>query len=458
MKFIAINCVDPSLIFEVATEPAFDLPAYGSTGNESFTWLGTTLCLNAVSVDLSVQYPQGTWGLYNDITCEILPESWNGEPVYQFSITETQHSIPGLIINYYILFNSIDDQWEVWDGFDRVTGPFCVDCCDDIDRPYLIINDTRPVTDIGVEWVSTNPDTEICDDTNSLQGIRESFYCPIEYSREFTDCWEFIEDTEPLPVLNPENSIILENITFFEDCEDCLGIRNTPPCIKLTNCLTDGVTIVSYSDILNSYVGKVLKLSVSLNNSLVEICYKVSYSPTCPGIPVLLPGTIVDCFQTCEKCLNTCECSKAKNNASFPKRLSYIDCRGLLKETTEVIAPGTYSLKYCVNQWADQHAVDILKFGACEENKCPEVVQPQKFIAPGYNTNTCTPEHYEKIVCKYSELKYIETMNKRYGLNLTCSDEDLTLATIKYQLLQMQILKDPRYNCVENNLCNNCNC
>jgi hypothetical protein len=49
-------------------------------------------------------------------------------------------------------------------------------------------------------------------------------------------------------------------------------------------------------------------------------------------------------------------------------------------------------------------------------------------------------------------------MSKRYGLNLKCSDEDITVATIKFELLQMQILNDSEFECAENNPCNNCDC
>jgi hypothetical protein len=462
MKFIAQNCTDPDLLFEVSVNEEFDLVAYGSTGLTSFAWSINTLCLNLVEVNLSTEYPEGTWGLYDNITCELTGEFWAGAPVFKFQITEIHHNVPGLVLEYYILLNIVSSEWEAWENFDPITGPSCSTCCDSVDRPFLILNNTIPVTDnpLGISWVSTLPDPLICSELNSLRGIRNSFICEVEKTQEFTDCWKFIPFQEGIPVLNLSASILLNNedITFYEDCEDCLEIKNEPPCIKLTNCLTGEETIISFSESLNSYVGKVIKLSVPLNGTFVEYCYTVSLSETCPEEPTLLPGTFIDCFQTCEKCLPKCLCTKALNSSTLTKRLSYLDCEGILQQTSEEVLPGNYSLKYCVSQWADPDVQNILEFGECIDGNCPEIIQPKKFIAPGYDTPLCTPNHYEKIVCQFAKLKYNEVMSKRYGLNLNCDDTELLTATIKFQLLQMQILEDPEFNCDQNSSCNNCDC
>lgn len=463
MKFIAENCVDSSLVFELSTVDEFDVVSFGSLGLSSFLWTTTTLCLNVVDVNLSAEYPQGTWGLYNNITCQIV-STYNGQPVFKFQITEAQHNIPGLVLEYYILFNLTANQWEAWENFDSITGPSCPSCCDEIDRPYLYLsmNSATPVTDFtqGIEWLSTGPDPERCVEPNPLRGIRDSFFCEQSFTQEFTDCWKFIPFIQGIPTLNPSASILIEtsSITFYEDCLDCLEIKNDPPCIKLTDCITGEETIISYSETYEAYVGKVIKLSVPFNNTFIEACYLVDYSDECPEDPVLLPGTFVACFETCEACLPKCVCTRAVNNASFSKQLSYIDCNNELQQTVENVQSGKSSLKYCVTQWADVDVSEVLNFGECIEQRCPEIIHPKKFIAPGYDTPACTPAKYEKIVCKYSELKYTETMSKRYGLNIHCNDEDTISATIKFKLLQMQILEDPNYKCVVNKHHNNCNC
>jgi hypothetical protein len=171
-----------------------------------------------------------------------------------------------------------------------------------------------------------------------------------------------------------------------------------------------------------------------------------------------LPGTFIDCFTSCEKCLPKCACSKGFNSGTVSKKLTYLDCNYQIKETTENVAPGKYSKKYCVLQWLDTDVTQPLIFGDCVDNKCPEVVQPKKFVAPGYDTPVCTPSHYEKIVCSYAENKYVQTMSKRYGLNIACNDDDQMLPEIRFELLQMQILQDPDYECKGNTKPDNCNC
>ena len=461
MKFIAENCVDPDLRFEVSTPEPFDLDPvpYGSLGTELFSWVSNTICLNFVEVDLSSEYPSGTWGVYSGITCEVTGFLWAGFTVFKFEITEAQHSIPGLIIEYYIVYNGATTEWEMWEDFDPITGPSCPSCCDGVDRPYLIINSSSPITNLPLTaWTSTLPDPLICTDYNPLLGVRDSFACEVPLEKSFIDCWKFIPFEEGIPVLNPNASILIQNedITFYEDCEDCLEIKNEPPCIKLTDCITGEETIISFSETLESYVGKVIKLSIPFNGTFIEACYTVSYSLDCPEEPTLLPGTFIACFETCETCLPKCICTRALNSGESNQQLSYIDCDGELQQTTEDVVPGKYSLKYCVTQWADVDVQKTLEFGECINEECPVVIQPKKFIAPGYDTPVCTPSYYEKIVCKYSEIKYVETVSKRYGLDIKCDDEDSTTAIIKFELLQMQILNDPDYDCQINTCPSNC--
>jgi hypothetical protein len=460
MKFIGINCENPSLVLEFDSELEFILPIVGSTGNTSFIVNTNTICINSIDVDYSTQYPQGTWGTYSNIVTEILPgEVYNGAPVFTFSFTESDHNIPGLIINLYILYNDIEQRWELWEGFDPITGPFCITCCDGVDRPFLYTTENSPVTGPNNIWISTSPDNSICEETNAVAGMRIVIFCKQEVTVNFSDCWTFVQDPpENFPITNFLDSINLTDITFYEDCEDCLGIKNTPPCIRLTNCFTNESILVSYTEELNSYVGKTIKVATVLNGYTIDVCYTVSYSDVCPENPTLLSGTIVDCFTNCEKCLPKCICSKGLNSGTVSKKLTYLDCNYQIKETTENVAPGKYSKKYCVLQWLDTDVTQPLIFGDCIDNKCPEVVQPKKFVAPGYDTPVCTPSHYEKIVCSYAENKYVQTMSKRYGLNVACNDDDQILPEIRFELLQMQILQDPDYECKGNTKPDNCNC
>lgn len=223
--------------------------------------------------------------------------------------------------------------------------------------------------------------------------------------------------------------------------------------IRLTNCVTENTFLVPYTEVLNDYIGRTIRV---LSSSGAIVCYTVSESTTCTGVQEF-DGEIIGCFSKCENCVQECKCTRAKNSGEVSKYLQYIDCDGEIQTTVELVGVGKYSKKYCVLQWLDEdvNEEDILEFGNCEDNECPIVPVPKAFVAPGYNTLLCSTEAYERIVCKYSEYKYKEILSKRYGISNCCEDEEL-LADIRFELLQLEILRDPDYECFSNN--GDCGC
>lgn len=254
---------------------------------------------------------------------------------------------------------------------------------------------------------------------------------------DYNNCWS-IESSADCNDLTPT----IEITTSYESCESCAAVE-VPPCFKLIDCNTEEELIYS-GDLLEQYINKVIQVDI---DGIIR-CFTVEIT-TCTeeSLESLFENIVLDCFTECEKCLPECTCTRAKNLAGEPRKLSYIDCNGDQKETDEVIGANKLSKKYCVQYWTSQD-IEVINFGDCVDNSCPEIPLPKRVVTPGYNTPICTPAQYERIVCIYAEIKYKEVLSKRYGIEDCCDDESLT-NDIKHELIHLQMLEDPEYVCVK---------
>jgi hypothetical protein len=103
----------------------------------------------------------------------------------------------------------------------------------------------------------------------------------------------------------------------------------------------------------------------------------------------------------------------------------------------------------------DSPASDFLEtdyfetFGECQHGVCPPRTFPNKrVVTPGYNTPICTPEKYDMITCSFADVMYKIVLEKRYGITNCCPEEDQKWI-IKKELIDLQALKDPDYECSE---------
>jgi hypothetical protein len=104
-------------------------------------------------------------------------------------------------------------------------------------------------------------------------------------------------------------------------------------------------------------------------------------------------------------------------------------------------------------------------FGECKNGVCPPpVFKNNRTVRPGYNTPICTPAKYDEITCRFADILYKIALEKRYGITNCCPEED-DKWLIKKELIDLQALKDPNYNCPEcicschsGNTCSTCNC
>jgi hypothetical protein len=99
-------------------------------------------------------------------------------------------------------------------------------------------------------------------------------------------------------------------------------------------------------------------------------------------------------------------------------------------------------------------------FGECQHGVCPPRTFPNKrVITPGYNTPICTPEKYDMITCNFADVMYKIVLEKRYGITNCCPEDDHKWM-VKKELIDLQALKDPDYECSEcgcnDHLSNNC--
>jgi len=104
-------------------------------------------------------------------------------------------------------------------------------------------------------------------------------------------------------------------------------------------------------------------------------------------------------------------------------------------------------------------------FGKCQNGVCPPpVFKNNRTVRPGYNTPICTPDKYDEITCRFADILYKIALEKRYGITNCCPEED-DKWLIKKELIELQALKDPNYNCPDcicscnsGNTCSTCNC
>lgn len=263
---------------------------------------------------------------------------------------------------------------------------------------------------------------------------------------DFDNCWT-LELTEC-----PDREVVEYAVTnTFQSCEDC-RILEVPPCYVLTDCITQVETIYS-GTLLSNYVGKTIQ--VVINDEV--FCYSVTEAEECPEVtPPVFSLTIADCLDTCEECLPKCICSSAVNGSETAVALRYIGCDGL-EAFTEVVQPGARSERTCMIGFADANATDIYQLGTCTDGQCPSIPKPARKVKPGYDSPVCSAEKYEKIVCRYAELMYKHVLQSRYGISDCCDEDDLVKREIEFDLLMLDVLNDPDYECTETNSnCGSC--
>lgn len=234
-------------------------------------------------------------------------------------------------------------------------------------------------------------------------------------------------------------------VVFKNDYPDC--IQCALPRYKLLDC--EGIRPDIYTTTnLSAYLSSIVKLTF-----YPETCWSVETTTVNSSDDLVI---IASEFSTCDECtINTvCFCSAITNNSTTTQIFQFEDCDNNIQSIT--INANTLSREYCVLKWIYPVGWTLPKIytnnGACIDGKCPLGV-PFKSIRPGYNSPACSEQYYEKIACRYADILYKDVISKRYGIAPACEQDDIYKLHIKFQLLEMQAINNPDYECNTSSSC-----
>jgi hypothetical protein len=261
----------------------------------------------------------------------------------------------------------------------------------------------------------------------------------------------FVEQINIIPPT--DTPIVVEFV--FDDCIACKKVY-----YRLQDCFDQTNVIYTTTD-LSLYLNEVIKIKGCDN------CWQVTETRT---FTTLENVEVVQDFLTCEDCYvdAPCICTKITNLTLTTQTISYIDCED--NEVDLTLSVNETSDKICAKRWIlpNLPTGQFLyqeTFGECQQGVCPQpVFKNNRTVRPGYNTPICTPAKYDEITCKFADILYKIALEKRYGITNCCPEDD-DKWLIKKELIDLQALKDPNYDCKECtcgcnpvNACSTCNC
>lgn len=272
------------------------------------------------------------------------------------------------------------------------------------------------------------------------------------------DCGCYL--VEQINIVPPTDTPIVVDF-IFDDCDACQSVY-----YKLQDCFNPLNIIYTRTD-LSLYVEDVIKIKNCDN------CWQVTETRT---FTTLESVELVQDFLTCEDCYvdAPCICTIVTNLTATTQTISYIDCEN--EEVDITLLVNETSAKVCAKRWIlpdlpDGQFLYQETFGECKFNICPQpTFKNNRTVRPGYNTPICTAAKYDEITCRFADIIYKIALEKRYGITNCCPDDDDKWVSRK-ELIDLQALKDPNYDCKEcecsctsgnrcgsGNTCTTCNC
>ena len=386
----------------------------------------------------SLVYPQGSQGLPNTYIITAIGDCVDGEcPAPCFELTDcaglldpiyttAQSLSPYATLGQTVIIQGYNNCWEVTS---------IVDCDCAIDVVVTQVYADCPTCTAGPNYILTN-----CDDLGTIIYTSDdlSAYVDqvVELSPDCPGCW--IVDVFPNAI---PSDVPITITNAFDDCEACKTIY-----YKLEDCLNIEADIITSTD-LSLLVGSIITLEWC-----PTICWTVSVSATSANAGIL--GDVADEFIACSDCLTSfpCVCSRVTNHSNASIIYSYLDCEGIVQTIT--VPAGEKSDRICMAYWLSSYPTDYVEyFGRCIEPtqrlspyECPPQIYPKRIIRPGYVTPICSTEKYERITCKSAEVLYKSVLELRYGISNCCPEED-DKWLIRKQLIDLQALRDPLYEC-----------
>jgi hypothetical protein len=358
--------------------------------------------------------------------CFIL-EDCNGilDPIYATKPSLSPFAILGQVV---VLENYPGTCWEVTDTAE-------CDCA--IDVVVLQSYEDCPTCLNAPKYKLTN-----CDDETLIVYTStdlSAYLGQVIIRLDCPGCW-YIEEIEDIPSDVP----ITVDVAYI-DCIECAR-----DYYLLTDCTGYKDPIITYTD-LSQYVGSVIKIKYC-----PETCWTVTTTLLSTNAGIVIPDVE---YEDCEECLLTfpCICTTVRNDSTTSKEYEYYDCE--LGIETFTLVSGETSDRFCMRVWGEYYPETdfIVTFGNCSETtpniwNCPPIVYPRRSVQPGYNTPACTIAKYEKISCRSADVYYKQVLYLRYGIS-DCCPEDNDKWLIKKELIDLDALRDPDYECTVVNPC-----
>lgn len=221
----------------------------------------------------------------------------------------------------------------------------------------------------------------------------------------------------------------------YEDCAEC-----TAQHYILRDCTRQLPDFVTTTD-LSEQVGSVIVIS-----TCPETCWEVEETDiTVVDGPISPVGQYEDCPE-CLRNLFPVNCFEFSLTGEYPEANVTVWLPDGTEQSIDLNDKTLASIKGCYLTWIAKDGIVTKEFGLCVDNECPLPPRPKRKVTPGYDTPACTPEYYEKVECNFSEWMYKDVLEKRYGIS-NCCPEELMKWEIKHEMLMLDSLVNPDYDC-----------
>ena len=340
-----------------------------------------------------------------------------------------------------------------------VAFPDCDECLTLTPRCSTVFNTTTE--DQVYQYVDVNGNIQftdtICSGQTSLR------YCVQKWSERIPGIFNYYGDCtvfEPDRTVTPRASFQLEQETSPVDSSPALG---KPPCPCFTFQVTSALATNNPAPIYNAILSEETfddkpVWGLTIGTTLYYVWNHPTYGSwvITPELGVFNTATAI--ARTAGNLANlTCPAGVTQSlalawsvltgyNETFENKVDQIELQYLSGQSWQ----------------GDCFAVEPTPDLNLKLAHCPQYFPNNRKVKPGYNTPICSSEKYDKITCNFAEIAYKEALALRYGISNCCPELDEKWLISK-ELIELQALQDPQFNCPPITDCcgktrSNCSC
>ena len=234
---------------------------------------------------------------------------------------------------------------------------------------------------------------------------------------------------------------------------ETIPYTDCPDTFRVTDCAGIQDPVITNTD-LSAFLTGSYKACFTVPGPWPNGCYCITVEQIDYEVGVSFPALISPtAFDCCEDCLLICYVLTDCQNAIGPFTVCN-DLADYVGKVIKITGCGDTCWQVSVAQSCTGNTIfggDVIEFEDCEACLPPPPPPPVPYdldlrkIKPGYNSpNSCyTTNYIEKINCSFAEQVYNAMLVKRYGITMCC-EEDLMMWDIRKQLMDLDILKDPK--------------